>query len=72
MTERVDIHGLKVYCLTDKAVQVGYPQSYVSDRTWIPLSQVLETDLDLESDECIYTEGYISMPLWLAKKSGFY
>ena len=68
--EPVVIDDQTLYCVTDKAILVGPAEAADDQKTWIPTSQIFDTDLDYESDESLYTEGYVSIPKWLAEEKG--
>jgi hypothetical protein len=64
------IEEMTLYVVTDKAILVGPPECEDHEKHWIPQSQIYDTDLDYESDEALYTEGYVSIPRWLAEEKG--
>lgn len=70
--EEVVVDGLMLYLVTgsslgDGAVLVGPPDCDEREKVWVPKSQILDSDLDYLSDEGLYTEGYITIPRWLAE-----
>lgn len=68
--EPVYVGQMVLYCVTDLAIQVGPPKCKEHQRVWLPLSQILSTDLDYLSDESLYSEGYVEIPRWLAENEG--
>lgn len=62
------IEEVTLFLITDKAILIGEDGADRDDQIWIPISQILDTDLDYESDESLYSEGYVEIPGWLAEK----
>ena len=66
-----DLNDVVLFCMTDKALQLGREGCLEEERFWIPTSQILYTDFDyLEDEDCLYTKGTVHIPTWLAEKKG--
>ena len=68
--EPVVIDEVVLYVVTDKAIQIGPAEARDDEKTWIPVSQIFDTDLDYEAEDALYSEGYVSIPKWLAEAKG--
>lgn len=64
----VDLEGIQCYAKTPQAILIGpheESEPAEDEKFWIPLSQVLDTDLEKKGDI-----GHITLTDWIAKEKG--
>lgn len=66
MSEVVDVEVHLVLAITAEAVLVTQGDGIDDEQTWIPLSQIEDTDEELEEG----TGNTLYMPIWLAEEKG--
>lgn len=66
MSEIVDVEVHLVLAITTEAVLVTQGDGINDKQTWIPLSQIDDTDDELEEG----TGNTLYIPLWLAEEKG--